>query len=542
MKAEPPVAEVVLTPSAAMLACPYPGCAGLLAESDLREQLVVCPECHRLSARCTRQGSDGACRTLNRPLSGFCRHCRQDLGAGWAQAAWLTDALAHRSAAALGSAPAETALTLGDPEPVLSLRDWLPPDPLAAWPMELCEAAGCLWIGARDGRYLFVEPFADRSPKPVLAREQLWPGSPARLRATVSGSWMLVYSENGIKALNLLTLEGGAPGADRHLTLWEAKDGQRLAAAPVLLQGAPADGDPLTGQQRTAVWLTREGGQGLMLRAAPLVLGDRRSGPSGWRLPEEPARGTASADDQDRAFLLRVPLGRRDRALLCRRGGLWLIDLLGSTGNNLTLRPLLKERGAVTRPDDLPGAVFLPGQLSAATAQGDDPTGRVFVTCEDARGGRRLFEVSLAADGSVAAAPYGDYGGTPIDVAEARGLRGVLCHHGQALTLCNWMHQQVPAGSSMFLDGLARAHVYGRFAVCTGTTTEGVPPQWFLLLMDLERGRIADEAVIWPGAAGHPVVLGRYLFILETLEPRAGGPRPGLYLTRRELLLKAEAG
>src|SRR5262245_9510391 len=148
----------------ASLQCPYPGCPGGLPE-NLADELAVCPVCRRLSARCPRLGREGRCPTLNRCLARYCRHCRQELGPGWAQAQWARDLSVRRTAGLLGPAVPvplrlEPALQdAGRAERLLCLNNHAECDRWDLRPLPLAEVGGRLWVGAPDGRTLFVEPF-----------------------------------------------------------------------------------------------------------------------------------------------------------------------------------------------------------------------------------------------------------------------------------------------------------------------------------------------------------------------------------------------
>src|SRR5262245_49978898 len=194
----------------ASLQCPYPGCPGGLPE-NLADELAVCPVCRRLSARCPRLGREGRCPTLNRCLARYCRHCRQELAPGWARALWARDLGARRAAGLMGRAvalPLKLEPTLQRPEQaerILCLDHFAQCDRWDNRPLALREAGGRLWVGTPDGRSLIVQPFQDPAQAPPVVSEPLWPGGGrARLRARASGVWLVVSSEDGIKAVNLL--------------------------------------------------------------------------------------------------------------------------------------------------------------------------------------------------------------------------------------------------------------------------------------------------------------------------------------------------
>jgi hypothetical protein len=352
---------------------------------------------------------------------------------------------------------------------------------------------------------------------------------------------MVLYTEHAIRVLNLLGLEEPARGESRLTPLWEAREGHRLVAAPVLLQAPPGD-DPLGAQERTAVWLTALPGQGFTLCSARLALKGERPKVVRRTFPDDRARGLSLADPKDRGFLVRTPFEGRDRVLLCLPQGVWLLDVLGAgAGGPVSFNPLLRDRRTLAHLDDTPGVVFVPGQRTATQGPDDEVGGRVFLACESGGHSWSLVELTVTPDGSAVPQVHDDYGGIPFDRARVAGLSGVVCLSGQALTLCDWLQHRMPLGSSAHLDATARAHVYGRLAVCSGATAEGGHPHWFAVLMDLERGQLA-ASLVWPTAAGHPVMLGRSLFTLENVEPgQRGAPAtaaPGLHLVRREVRIR----
>src|SRR4051794_14810775 len=223
-------------PGGPALSCPYPDCAGLLADARAGE-LWVCPTCHRPAARCPRHGRHGRCAALNRPPARFCRHCRQELEDGWAAAAWLRDLTDGPTATV--KQPLQLGPPLDRPEStrwVLCLDDHLPTDQGNA-PCTLQEVGGWLWVGAGGGRWLLADPFSDVTGRRPLAFGPLWPGGARQVvRARAGGLWLALHSQYGIKAANLLALDD--PDRDNYqpLEIWQPGAGEELLTGPVLLR------------------------------------------------------------------------------------------------------------------------------------------------------------------------------------------------------------------------------------------------------------------------------------------------------------------
>jgi hypothetical protein len=521
------------------LQCPYPACPGGLP-ADHADELAVCPACHRVSARCPRLGKAGRCPTLNRCLARYCRHCRQELGPCWAQAQWARDLSVRRTAGLLGQAvpvPLKLEPTLQDAgraERVLCLDQYAECERWDHRPLALAEAGGRLWVGAPDGRTLFVEPFHDRNRTPPVVSEPPWPGSARpRPRPRGSGVWLTISSERGVKALNLLTLDDPGGEDEPLIDLWQPEPGERLLADAVLLR------DSRNGLERVAVWLTAGPG-GVALWAAPLLVTYGRLPAPRRYVPEEGGRPLA-LEDGARFVLLVAALEERDAVILAGAHGLWLLDpaaearaggpSAGAGGRRpLTALPLLGGRSLLVSTAELPGVVFLPG----GSAGQDEVCGTVFAAAaEPSRGGpEELCAALVSRRGAAGHFASPGPGGIPLDaVALARG-RGVLCRAGRSLVLCNPLGQQRRVATSDALPWALRAHVYGRVAVCSGRDAAEGRGRWFVQLWDLEDDDALIDQAFSDHLPAHPLLLGRYLFTLEALG-EAG--LQALWLTRRRL-------
>jgi hypothetical protein len=519
------------------LQCPYPGCPGALGAGPA-DELAVCPVCQRVAARCPRLGKAGRCPTLNRCLARFCRHCRQELGPGWAQALWARDLGVRRTAGLPGQAvpvPLRLDPALADAaraERVLCLNHHADCDRWDYRPLPLAEAGGRLWVGAPDGRTLFVEPFHDRNRTPPVVFEPPWPGSASpRPRPRGSGVWLAVSSQHGLKALNLLTLDdpGGEEGG--LLELWEPEPGERLLADPVLLR------DSRNGLERLAVWLTG-GPAGATLWAAPLLVTYGRLPAPRRYILEENGQPLALADG-GRLVLIEAAREERDAVILAGAHGLWLLDpaaeasggAAGAGGRRpLAALPLLRGRTFLVSAADQPGVVLLPG----GGAGRDQVCGTVFAaaagpTCG---GPEELCAALVARHGAAGQFASPGPGGIPLGIASPARGRGVLCRAGRSLTLCNPLGQQHRIATSDALPWVLRAHVYGRVAVCSGRDAAEGRGRWFVQLWDLEDDDTLIDQVFSEHLPAHPLLLGRYLFTIEELG-EAG--RPALWLTRRRL-------
>lgn len=504
------------------LRCPFPDCTAALGpeaepagrrntidEATLRGELVVCPVCRRASARCTRFRSDGRCPALNRPLARFCRHCCEVLAPGWAEQRWDLDLREEGRP-----------LAVGPPEVVLELDRWLAPSPWRAWPIELRQAGGRLWLGCSDGRCLFVEPFADRNSNPVI-RDQIWDGTePVHLRARVDGPWLVISSQRGIRALNLLALDDRTEDHSP-VPVWDVPAGpnHRLASDPVLFPRSP-------GSDSVIVWLAMDGARALSLHSAVLSLSDQT--PQGRQvvlLNAGAGRGPALEDEREQALLLPAAFGPGRAMLLCTQQEIWLLDGLGvAPVSRVTLAPLLQHfpalRGARVRTHmgEVPGVVFMPGAT-------DDPSGQVFFSYQSQRG-PALCALTVSPGGQLSLLPYSE-GGVPVELVESSDNREVLCLAGGQFVLCTRMRQR-PTGASNYLREATRIHAQGRLAVATGTQKAGTTNHRFTLVVDLQRAAIvlADSS---PQLSGHPVLLGPYLFTVE------GSGQQTLRLVRRKI-------
>ncbi len=523
MNTPPPAAS----PASAVLQCPYPGCPGQVPEGP-DDELAVCPACHRVSARCPRLGRRGRCYTLNRCLARYCRQCRQELGPGWAQAQWASD-VSDNPAPGAGAARGRPLLHLHPPlqhagaAGVLCLDGYLHTGRWDHRPLGLIEAGGWLWVGGPDGRYLLVDPFHDRSGLAPLVSEELWPGAGrGRLRARASGVWLVVHSDHGVKAVNLLALDDPVRDDYRPLDLWEAGPGERLLAGPVLLR------DSRNGLERVAAWLTT-GPNGPVLYAAPLLV-------TYGRLPA-PRRlvlnlGEVHLDDGSRCALIEAALTDHDGLLLAAPQGLWLLDpapaARGKPGGTqaadgprpLSAAPLLIGKQLLVNVHDMPGVVYVP-------TAGDDACGTAFVAATD-----ELCAVTVGPQAALNHFTYPDQGGLPLDGVTVQGRQQVLCRAGRALVLCDLLGQQTRVATSDLLPWAMHATTYGRVAVFSGRDASEGRGRWFVQVLDLENENGAIDQVVWDHLPAHPVLVGRYLFAVEAF---AAAGRTSLWLTRRRL-------
>lgn len=529
MTATQPTAATHLSP---LLQCPYPHCDGTLPESQ-PEEVAVCPVCHRLAARCTRLGTRGRCPTLNRCLARYCRQCRQELGPGWALGLWSADVNGRPGAAPLRLEP-----ELQHPdraERVLCLNDHVQCERWDNRPMGFGQAGRWLWVGGPDGRSLFVDPFHDRNRAPPVLSEQLWPGNArTRLRLRTGGVWALVYSEHGIKAVNLLALDDAGQEDAPTVGLWQSEGEERLASNPVLLR------DSRNGMERVAAWLT-SGPQGLTLWTSPLLV---TYGP-----PPRPRRyalactgdGPRPEEGGARLVLVEAPLGARDGLILAAPQGLWLLDPVAARRKAAAAEPagadgrrvlsavsLLADRQLLIQTDEMPGVVFVPGGGEGE----DEACGSVAVAA--AAGAERVEElcsVLVSRRGALNQATHAN-AGVPLDAVTLAGRAQVLSRAGRRLVLCDLVGQPRRVVTSEFLPWVMRAHAHGRVAVLSGREATEGRRRWFVQLLDLgEENRIIDQG-IWDALPAHPQLLGRYLFAIEQFS--ADG-QSALWLTRRRL-------
>jgi hypothetical protein len=436
--------------------------------------------------------------------------------------------VADLSSEAAGPAPSRSLRLEDPPQRVLCLDGYFPFDAWAGWPLGFTESAGRLWIGTHDGRYLFIDPFRrSGDPKPVLS-EWLWP-DPGRLRlqACSGGIWMLLYSARGIKAVNLLHLDD--PERARHYlpqTVWEANGTQQLASDPVLLSGPTGEG--LDRLERTAAWITATA-QGLVLWLARLSpAGEGRMRVRSFDLSTAGARLLTGEGTRARAVLTTAPLGDRDRAILCTRRGLCLVDIpFGAAKESPRLVPLLTKPQFLLRHQDIAGVVFVPG----APATTDEPRGTIFVGYrKEAEAEAEALEVlTVSPRGLLEHFPCLDYAGLPLDAVRIASKRQALCLTGGALVLTDPVGAQTRVLANGYLPGTVRGHVYGPLAVCTGMEASEGQSHWFTLLADLRQHALIPQGLlVTEMLAAHPVVLGNYLFGLEVHDGQ-------LHLTARRL-------
>ncbi len=514
-----PIAEVAVGQTG--LPCPYPECVGLFHEAELTGELCVCGVCQRVAARCPRHGKHGRCRALNRPLARFCRHCRYELPDGWASAAWLRD---------LDAVPQES-LNLkppldqpGDARWVLYLDDYLPPD-TSDTAVSLLEAGGWLWLGAGGGRWLLVDPFSDINGARPLAFEQLWPGGARQLvRARHGGLWLVLYSQYGIKAVNLLALDDPRRDDYRPLFVWQPAAGEELLTDPVLLQvGRHCP-------ERVAVWLAQSAA-GLTLCASRLHPAlDERCTVSRFT-PDDGGRPLTAEDG--RAVLRPVPLGERDGLLVATTQGVWLLTLpaeLPDRPGPLAAVNLLRHRQLLVQVHEIPGVVLLPAE-EVHPGSADDLCGTVYVAAAGV-GGEELWAVPFNRRGPVTPCAYRDPGGIPLDVVAVRGRRQVLCWAGPSLWLCDALGQQHRVVTNDLLAWALQAQVFGRVAVCAGRGATQGGPRWFAELVDLEQDNGLLDVTVRDIPLAPPELLGRYVFTVEQVATQG---RLRRWLTRREL-------
>jgi hypothetical protein len=528
---KPPGVEERTPPAAGPggLPCPYPGCPGVVAETDLHTELLACRACRRLLARCPRVRQQ-RCRALNRPLARYCRHCGGPLEPGWAEALWARTLRAGEAAA---RAARKHLILEGQGHKLASLEKYLPADNTwVGWSLGFLHVAGRLWVGAPDGRHLFLNPFAEPGEHPVVW-ERLWHDpTPARLRAKSNGTWLVFFSEHGLKALNLVPLED--PGRKEYapLHVWTADATQRLVSEPVFLPGA-TQGE--VGQlERRLAWVTA-GPEGLVLWLAVLSAGQTVTAPEseppagGW-----PAAGgrhvqvrqfPLSADGkplaaESRVALVEAPFRERLCLALATRQTLWLLEVPAATsGQAVEAVALLTRPRLVIDRHDLPGLAFVPALGPGETRQ----RGTLFVSWRDeARtGGKETLQV-------VAVTPAGlvddfsclEFGGGPIAVVEdgggVGGTRRVLCLAGDSLVLTDASGIQRRVQANDYLLGTWHGQVYQGVCACTGMEASEGQRHWFVLLADLRDGSLVQGGLLKvEHLEGPPVLLGDNLFTLE---------------------------
>jgi hypothetical protein len=225
----------------------------------------------------------------------------------------------------------------------------------------------------------------------------------------------------------------------------------------------------------------------------------------------------------------------RDRLLLASEEGLWLLDPAAATGaaaadgrRSLEAVPLLTGRRLLLSTHESPGVVIVPG---AGGAPGEEAAGTAYVAAAG-REREELCAVLLSARGPVSRFAGHDQGGIPLAGVTLRGRRLLLCRAGRSLLLCDAIGQQTRVATSDALPWTSRASVHGRVALCTGRDAADGSGRGFVQLWDLgEENGLIDQGVS-DGLAAHPLLVGRYLFLVEVLQSEG---RPTLWLTRRRL-------
>ncbi len=523
------------------LQCPYPGCKGEFHESrDRPEQLFVCPECHRPSARCDHGPHGARCQALNRPLARFCRYCGQEQLPGWAQARWAHDL---DSEVAPGAS-----LVLGHAEPVLYLEDHS-----VSAVNELCEVAGRIWVGTADGRFLLVDPFSDQHVP--LTSQRAWGGDALQFRT--SGIWLLLYSKQGIKYLDLLPLDEprGSLLQLNPTPLWTASE-RRLLSRPVLLR-LPADRqNAATGLDRVVAWVS-SGPNGPSLWSATLSLvRDQVSPPQEWPLAPLSKDALSSLHEDERIALVEAADGARDHLVVCSRESLGLVTFLPASAAPGTrvgpprYFPIMSKEERQRRQlqfianvHEVPGVVAVPtlGSARSRSGSGDEVWGTVYVAAHAGEDSARqeLHAISCPRRGRFQDSVEGE--GMPLEVEGFSGNRRVLVLAGHSLVLHNDLGNRTPVLDLPDLLPLVhRFQVAGRVAVCSGIDASTGHARWFTQLIDLRDGRLVPDKLTAEQPTPNPLLLGRYLFAVERVavpgRPRAShGEGPVLCLTRRRL-------
>lgn len=510
------------------LQCPYPGCAGAVAEAEIKNEVVACPRCDRLAARCPH-GHSRRCPTLNRALARHCRNCGLKLDTDWARNQWSHDLAAAGHGADNGSVRRSLMLE-NDPQIVLSLKGWMQFRSWSGgWPLTLHEAAGRLWIAAPDSSLLSVDPFRSTQKTAPVSSEPLWPDARGlRVRAVSAGPWLVLHADRGIRLLNLLSVD--APRHREHYTslIWTARPDERLASAPVFLRYSSEGLDSLG---RLLAWTTH-GSKGLSLWLAPLTLaGTQRVQPRQFILQNIPMRPLAPGASPDPVVLAAAPLGGRDALFLCTTQQLWLIEAPGPQSRELPRsQKLLSKPHFLLYNQDMVGMVYAPG---SSPAEGEEPRGTLFVAYRDGEGpaAQDLLEiVTIGEQGLVENFSGLDQSGVPIDAIRTSREREVLTVAGGALLRCNAHGNQVRVLNSEYLLGMMRGHVYQDIAVCTGFDASPGQSHWVTMLVDLVEGsRITNGLLLTESLEAHPLLLGNFFFTLERVQGE-------LCLTRRRLI------
>ena len=223
----------------------------------------------------------------------------------------------------------------------MCLDDYLPADQ-GQTAMTLLEVGGWLWLGTTGGRWLLVDPFSDANNNRPLAFEALWPGGARQVvRACGGGLWLVLYSQYGVKAVNLLALDDPRRDDYLPLELWQPAAGEELLTDPVLLRVGRHR------PERVAVWLAQTA-TGLTLCATALHLALDRGGAVSRCTLDDGGRPLNAVDG--RAVLRPVALGERDGLLLATTQGVWLLTLppeLPEQPGKLTAVNLLRHRQPV---------------------------------------------------------------------------------------------------------------------------------------------------------------------------------------------------
>jgi len=497
------------------LRCPFPGCTGEFEDKADSPDLLICPEpaCRRLSVRCDRTQGGDRCRALNRPLARFCRLCRQLLPSDAVSAAWLREQ-------GLETLDSGRGVDVLGPDLVASLEGKVRTNASSRVMLEMGEAAGRIWIGAGDGTFSLVEPFATGQP-PIMERN-LWPGrGNLRVRAISSAIWLLIYCEHGVEVLDLLQFDDQKHGIHRTTPtkLWSSQGEQRLVAEPVLLPCHRGAADSVEGLDRVAIWVTAGSG-GLFLRTAHLSIARK-----GEPIVEVMQLDSPAPEPGERPELLSVPVGIVNEAVLCLPRDIVRIALraMADGGSQRveakchslpgSVEIVQRRQGRfVTGALERGGVAFVPSSPSARSS--GDSAGSLWVAVQFPDSGAREILYRIGYGDAADMHPVQD-SGLPLGVETFSGNGRVLCFTGNSLRLYNALGQITMRAESPHLAGLRRATIAGRIAVCSGQNISSGQSRWFTVLANLVGSPSLFGLNISDDPLPHPVVLGSYLFSIE---------------------------
>jgi hypothetical protein len=492
----------------------------------------VCPQCRRLSARCSAVPQEGSrCRAFNRPLACFCRYCREAFPDGWFAAALAADPAGHHD-----TSEAAAALHLGQPEPILRLGDLLDRQESAT---ELREVAGRVWVGTSTGRFLLVEPFRAQQGDPLRRR----PWSTGHLRVGTAGLWLVLWCEHGLQALDLLPFDAPAGQDFQLLPIWNAPQQQRIVADPVLLRLPDDPEQPAAALDRAVLWLT-DGPGGPALWTALLSLNSERpSEPRRFPLPEIDRHNLVRLTEAGDLALVAAPVPGRDLALVRSRDTLsWITLKSNEPGDPIGTPRVVPALGqpadgrgftfGTGRPD-LPGLFFVPAAWQGSSDR--QHLGQAFVAGrrDDEPERHDLYIISCFR--TAAQSTFARLGeGIPLVLGGTAGAVEAVCLTTSGLRRYNELGMTTLHYDNPLLRGVQRVGATERVLACSGIDASTTQPRWFTTLVDLRTGRLI-EPLFSTEKVPAPLLLGRELISVARLPTGQPSGATELFLARRSL-------